>query len=96
VDRDAAGQLKWQKGRSCDMSQCVEIATAGKEVLVRSSMSPHVLLALSRGEWRDFLADAKEGLFDQVLRRYRPSTAAANWGLTWRDTGDSCDVGAAA
>src|ERR1039457_2396062 len=24
------------------------------------------------------------------------STAAANWGLTWRDTGDSCDVSAAA
>lgn len=49
------------------MSQCVEIATTGKEVLVRSSVSPQVLLTLSRGEWRNFLADAKKGLFDQVL-----------------------------
>jgi hypothetical protein len=73
VDREPAGELKWQKGRSCDMGQCVEIAADGKEVLVRSSVSPHVLLALSRGEWRDFLTDAKEGLFDQVLGADRSS-----------------------
>src|ERR1035441_9881634 len=32
-----------------------------------------------------------------VMRTFGiPSTAAANWGLTWRDTGDSCYVSAAA
>jgi hypothetical protein len=44
----------------------VEISVVGEEVVLRSTLSPGVLLALTRGEWREFLAGAKEGLFDQV------------------------------
>jgi len=63
---EAAGEAPWHKGRPCDGGNCVEIAPAGDCVLLRSTQSPAVLISLSRGEWRDFLADAKEGLFDQV------------------------------
>jgi Domain of unknown function (DUF397) len=63
--RESARELTWQKGRPCDMGGCVEVAVAGEEVLVRSSLSPQALIALSRGEWRDFLTGAKDGLFDR-------------------------------
>jgi hypothetical protein len=43
----------------------MEIAVTGENVLVRSSLSQGVFLTLSRGEWTEFLASAKEGLFDQ-------------------------------
>jgi hypothetical protein len=44
----------------------VEIAAAGDEVLVRSTLSPEMPLTLTRDEWREFLAGAKEGLFDDL------------------------------
>jgi hypothetical protein len=66
VDHESAGGVAWHEGRQCDGGSCVEIAVTGGEVLLRSTASPAVLLALSRAEWHDFLADAKEGLFDQL------------------------------
>jgi hypothetical protein len=42
----------------------VEVAAAGEDVLVRSTLAPQVLLTLSRAEWREFLAGAKDGTFD--------------------------------
>jgi hypothetical protein len=44
----------------------VEVAAAGGEVLVRSSVNPGLLISLSRDEWREFLASAKEGWFDHL------------------------------
>jgi hypothetical protein len=44
----------------------VEIALESDEVLVRSSLSPAMLLTLTRDEWHNFLAGAKEGLFDHL------------------------------
>jgi hypothetical protein len=44
----------------------VEVAVTGEEVLVRSSVLPQARITLTRGEWGDFLAGAKEGLFDHV------------------------------
>lgn len=63
---EPAGELRWHRGRPCDSSACVEISVVGEEVVLRSTLSPGVLLALTRGEWREFLAGAKEGLFDQL------------------------------
>jgi hypothetical protein len=56
----------WHMGRPCDHGACVEIAVAGEEVLVRSSVNPGLLLSLSHDEWREFLASAKEGWFDDL------------------------------
>jgi hypothetical protein len=35
-------------------------------VLVRSSLNSGALISLSRDEWREFLAGAKEGWFDHL------------------------------
>ncbi|HEX4833776.1 MAG TPA: DUF397 domain-containing protein [Trebonia sp.] len=61
---EAPGKLRWQQGRPCDSGHCVEVAAAGEDVLVRSTLAPQVLLTLSRAEWREFLAGAKDGTFD--------------------------------
>jgi hypothetical protein len=56
----------WYMGRRCESGACVEVAVAGDEVLVRSSVTPATLLTLSREEWREFLAGAKDGFFDHL------------------------------
>jgi hypothetical protein len=66
VGLEPVGELRWHQGRPCDSGACVEVAEAGEEVLLRSTISPGALLALSRSEWHEFLAGAKEGLFDQL------------------------------
>ena len=63
---ESASELRWRRGRPCDSGACVEVAVVDEEVLLRSTASPDALLALSRSEWGEFLAGAKEGLFDQL------------------------------
>ena len=60
------GERTWRRGRPCEGGACVEVAEGGAEVLVRSSTNPANTVKLSRAEWRGFLADAKEGIFDEV------------------------------
>ena len=63
----SSGELMWRRGVSCEGGACVEVASVGDAVLVRSSADPHgALLSLSRAEWREFLAGAKDGSFDQL------------------------------
>jgi len=57
-----SGGPAWQK--PCDSGACIEIAVQEETVMVRSSLAPDVILPLMRAEWREFLAGAKEGLFD--------------------------------
>ena len=64
--QETASEVPWHRGRPCDGGNCVEIAVAGEEIMLRSTESPAALITLSRGEWRDFLAGAKEGLFDHL------------------------------
>ena len=66
VGNGIADELMWHRGRPCDTGQCVEIAVADGEVLVRSSVHPGLLISLTRDEWREFLASAKEGWFDHL------------------------------
>jgi hypothetical protein len=58
--------LPWHRGRPCDGGGCVEIAVVGEDVLVRSSVAQGLLISLSRDEWREFLASAKDGWFDHL------------------------------
>jgi hypothetical protein len=60
-----ASDLEWQKSKPCDAGNCVEIAATDEHVLVRSSESPDARITLTRGEWADFLASAREGLLDR-------------------------------
>ncbi len=50
----------------CDSGACVEIAFQGESVLVRSSRTPEITLTLTRAEWTEFLAGAKQGQFDRL------------------------------
>ena len=59
-----SGEPAWRK--SCESGACIEIAAQGDTVMVRSSVAPDVILSLMRTEWHEFLAGAKEGLFDDV------------------------------
>lgn len=66
VGDEAAGEPTWQAGRPCEGGACVEIAAVGEAVIVRSSVNPGLTLTITRTEWREFLAGAKEGLFDHL------------------------------
>ena len=57
----------WRRARPCEGGACVEIAAAGDSVAVRSSLRrDDTPLILSRPEWQEFLAGAKEGAFDDL------------------------------
>ena len=58
----AADQPTWH--RQCESGACVEIAVQDEAVLVRSSASPEATITFTRAEWQEFLAGAKQGLFD--------------------------------
>lgn len=66
VDDSSAGQPIWHAGRRCDVGTCVQIAARGGTVMLRSSLAPDSTLAMTRAEWLEFLAAAKEGLFDHL------------------------------
>ena len=66
MGQEPADTLTWHKGRPCDGGTCVEVAVAGEEVLVRTTVSPDAPIRLTRAEWSAFLAGAKEGHFDHM------------------------------
>lgn len=66
VHDESAGDPTWHAGRACEAGQCVEIAALGETVMVRSSIKPDSILKVTRAEWQEFLAGAKEGLFDHL------------------------------
>jgi hypothetical protein len=66
VGDESAGELTWHAGRACETVNCVEIAVREEAVMVRSSVTPDSTLTLTRAEWQEFLAGAKEGLFDHL------------------------------
>jgi len=58
--------LNWRKARrSIGAGDCVEVAPANREILVRDSKDPDgVALGYPAGAWRSFLGHAKQGYFD--------------------------------
>ena len=62
--KPAPDQLTWH--RRCENGACVEIAVQGEAVMVRSSTAPEAMITLTRAEWREFLTEARQGLFDSL------------------------------
>jgi Domain of unknown function (DUF397) len=63
----SAGEPIWYHDRRCESGACVEIALDGDTVLLRSSKNQRATpVALSRDEWREFLAAAKDGIYDWI------------------------------
>ncbi len=67
MDGGQAAGLAWHSGRPCESGACVEVATAGDVVLVRSSADPDgARLTMSHDEWVAFVGSVRDGLFDAV------------------------------
>lgn len=61
------GKPVWRRGTRCESGACVEVATVGEAVLVRSSANPvRVSIALSRGQWQEFTGRVKVGALDRL------------------------------
>ena len=61
--------LDWCKASFCQAGECVEIAEYGEAVIMRSSAHPDAgYLCFTAKEFGSFLAGAKAGEFDFVLR----------------------------
>jgi hypothetical protein len=52
--------------RTCEGGACAEVAARGDVIMLRSSLSPDAIVTLTRDEWRDFLAGAKDGRLDHL------------------------------
>lgn len=59
--------LQWRKARrSIGNGACVEVATAGGQILIRDSQDLNgPILGYSTRSWQSFLGDARNGRFDQ-------------------------------
>lgn len=66
--RDRYRDLIWRTAYSCNGGTCVRVAANGEMVLIGDSKAPHgPVLPFSRAEWREFLAGAKNGDFDDLI-----------------------------
>jgi Domain of unknown function (DUF397) len=55
----------WRRSSRCNGGNCVEVATQGDEILVRSSAEPEgAVLEFSHDAWREWISDVKQVLFD--------------------------------
>lgn len=55
--------LAWLKSQRCEAVNCVEVAEAGSEVLIRDSRNPEAVLRVSRSDWDAFAAGVAAGDF---------------------------------
>jgi len=61
--------VTWYTSLSCNAGQCVKVGASGQTVLIADSKTPNgPILKYSPDEWRAFLAGAKNGDFDNILR----------------------------
>lgn len=60
--------IEWRKSETSGQGDCVEVAFAGRSVLVRNSKDPAgPVLAFTHSEWTAFLTGARNGTFDGHL-----------------------------
>jgi hypothetical protein len=63
----ASGDLDWRVSRTCDTGACVGVARQGDAVYIRNTNDPEgVISTFTPEEWRQFLAGAKLGHFDEI------------------------------
>jgi Domain of unknown function (DUF397) len=62
-----AGDLKWYVSRTCDTGACVKVARKGAVVVIGNTGNPDGPFSeFTIEEWRQFLAGAKLGHFDEI------------------------------
>jgi predicted secreted Zn-dependent protease len=61
------GDLDWRISRTCEGGACVMVAPHGNLVVFGNTAQPDgPVYAYTRAEWREFLAGAKLGDFDDI------------------------------
>ena len=63
----APEDVNWRKSRTCDGGACVLVAEHGESVMFGSTEEPNgPVFVYTKTEWREFLAGAKLGDFDDI------------------------------
>jgi hypothetical protein len=63
----AAEDLEWRVSSTCDSGECVKVARSGGYVLIGNTSRPDgPIVEFTTAEWRQFLAGAKLGDFDDI------------------------------
>ena len=63
-----AVNVDWRTSRSCGGGNCVEVGAVEGGIAVRDSKDPQgAVLRYTADEWRDFVAGAKNGDFDDLI-----------------------------
>jgi Domain of unknown function (DUF397) len=59
--------LEWRVSRTCESGACIKVARHGEAVLIGSTTgSDDSICEFTADEWREFLAGAKLGDFDNI------------------------------
>jgi hypothetical protein len=67
VEPSATGDIQWRVSRTCESGACVMVARQGDSVLLGNTSQPDgPVYMYTRAEWREFLAGAKLGDFDDL------------------------------
>ena len=62
-----AGDLVWYVSRTCETGACIKVAREGGVVIIGSTNAPDGPFSeFTVEEWRQFLAGAKLGTFDEI------------------------------
>jgi hypothetical protein len=63
----ALGDLNWHVSRTCEGGQCIKVARYGDSVVFGNTSQPDgPVYAYTKTEWKEFLAGAKLGDFDDI------------------------------
>jgi hypothetical protein len=61
-------RIVWRVSRTCDSGACVGVARRGEAVLIANTNDPDgSVINFTTEEWRQFLAGAKLGDFDEIV-----------------------------
>jgi hypothetical protein len=54
---------RWYKSRKCADAACLEVAGAGGDILIRSSLQPEKIVRVTKAEWTAFVEGVQDGDF---------------------------------
>jgi hypothetical protein len=67
--KSAPGGLVWSVSRTCESGACVAVARSGESVFIGNSNNLEAPISeFTTDEWREFLAGAKLGHFDGIVK----------------------------
>jgi hypothetical protein len=62
----ASGDLSWRVSRTCESGACIMVARRGDTVVLGNTNRSGPISVYTWAEWKEFLAGAKQGDFDEL------------------------------